>query len=114
MGMVTGFLERTDAGSVCSRMIYREAFTEFREPTQNELREISEMVNSEIDRGRLPDWRRYPNTRRYALYGQQRGWERISQDPETFIDVELPAGLFEDIPVPADPDPLTTTTTTRG
>ena len=114
VGMITGYLERTNAGSVCSRMIYREAFTEFREPTQNELREISEMVNSEIDHGRLTDWRRYPNTRRYALYGQQRGWERISQDPETFIDVELPAGLFEDIPVPADPNPLTTTTTTRG
>lgn len=114
VGMVTGFLERTDAGSVCSRMIFREAFSEFRDPTQYELRDIAEIVNTEIDRGRLPNWRRYPSTRRYALYGQQRGWERISQDPETFIDVELPDGLFEDIPVPADPDPLTTTTTTRG
>ena len=114
VGMVTGFLERTEAGSVCSRMIFREAFSEFRDPTQYELRDIAEIVNTEIDHGRLPGWRRYPSTRRYALYGQQRGWERIPQDPETFPDVTLPAGLFEDDPSSADPDPLTTTTTTRG
>ena len=38
----------------------------------------------------------------------------VPQDPETFPDVTLPAGLFEGGPSPADPDPLTTTTTTRG
>ena len=95
-------------------MIFREAFSEFRDPTQYELRDIAEIVNTEIDRSRLPGWRRYPSTRRYALYGQQRGWERIPQDPETFPDVALPAGLFEDDPSPAGPDPLTTTTTTTG
>lgn len=96
VGMITGFLDRTAESSVCSRMIYREAFSTFHDPTQYDLREIAEIVNTEIKSGRLLQWRRYPNTRRYALYGQQRGWERIPSDADGFTEVQLPMGLFED------------------
>ena len=85
-------------------MIYREAFTAFREPTQYDLREIAEIVNTEIKDGRLPQWRRYPSTRRYTLYGQQRGWERVPPDADGFTEVRLPVGLFEDDPPPVSTD----------
>ncbi len=104
IGMITGFLDRTTENNVCSRMIYREAFTAFHEPTQYDLREIAEIVNTEIKDGRLPQWRRYPSTRRYVLYGQQRGWERVPPDADGFTQLRLPDGLFEDNPLPVSPD----------
>ena len=61
---------------VCSMMIYREALKhELEEPKQWEIREINGIMNDSID-----GWNAITSTHRFAKYGIQRGWKRVTND----------------------------------
>ena len=99
LGMMIGFLERTTAATVCSRMLYKEAFDRNDEPNKRDLQEINEIMNAGIASKEIVGWRRLDKPVRFREYGTQRGWERITDDLGfTEIQCELPEGLFDDKP----------------
>ena len=57
-------------------VIYREALKhELEEPKQWEIREINGIMNDSID-----GWNAITSTHRFAKYGIQRGWKRVTND----------------------------------
>lgn len=76
LGMMIGFLERTTAATVCSRMLYKEAFDRNDEPNKRDLQEINEIMNAGIASKEIVGWRRLDKPVRFREYGTQRGWER--------------------------------------
>ncbi|MDO4484722.1 MAG: hypothetical protein Q4C54_09950 [Clostridia bacterium] len=77
-GRIYAWMETTNHPLVCSLMIFRECLGHPNEEPKNyQTREISEIVNKAIESGRLQGWRKFPNSRRFANYGTQRGWEKI-------------------------------------
>lgn len=77
IGIIQEWLDRTTYSSVCSIMIYREALNnEFAEPKQWKLRDINSIMNN-----RIKGWKKHPTSDskvRFAKYGKQRAWDRIS------------------------------------
>ena len=99
LGMIQGFLDKTSESSVCSRMLYRDAFGQFGEPQKRDLMEINEVMNAGIASKEIVGWKKFDKPRRFREFGIQRGWERITDDLGfTEIQCELPEGLFDDKP----------------
>ena len=98
LGVIAGFLAKTNESSVCSRMLYKEAFGRNDEPKHWELQEITEIMNAGIASKEIVGWKRCDDVRHFHDYGKQRCWERDSdKEPEfTEIQCELPEGLFDD------------------
>lgn len=107
-GQVLGFMEQTAYKQVCSTLIFAEALHSgtLTRPQAWETRNICDVVNNAIASGELKGWHSYQGSRRYALYGKQRGWERDC-DPEQINrnSVETGANHFPAVK-PADNFPL--------
>lgn len=89
VGVIQEWLDGCEYDSVCSRMIFKEAFDMgLQEPREWELREISNIMNRSIT-----GWERHPTSDskvRFAGYGKQRAWDRIvpgEEVPEGFVRV---------------------------
>lgn len=97
LGMIIGYLDKTNEASVCSRMLYREAFQRYDTPKSWELQEINEVMNAGIASKEIVGWKRYEGTKYFRDYGKQRGWERATAGEPEFTEVqcELPMGLFD-------------------
>lgn len=93
-GTIGAFLETYPGTQVCSRLLWAEALGQHTLPTLRESRAIGEVMNTGIANGSIRGWEAYPSTRRYQVYGAQKGWERISQtetnsetDTDDFIEL---------------------------
>ena len=76
VGIIQAWLDECTEEYVCSMMIYREALKhELEEPKQWEIREINGIMNDSID-----GWNVITSTHRFAKYGIQRGWKRVTND----------------------------------
>ena len=76
-GLIYDFLENTSCTAVCTRLLFKEALGRaLDEPKPFELRAISEIVSTGIATGRITGWKAYKDSRRFPIYGTQRGWER--------------------------------------
>ena len=76
VGIIQAWLDECTEEYVCSMMIYREALKhELEEPKQWEIREINGIMNDSID-----GWNTITSTHRFAKYGIQRGWKRVTND----------------------------------
>ena len=76
VGIIQAWLDECTEEYVCSMMIYREALKhELEEPKQWEIREINGIMNDSID-----GWNAITSTHRFAKYGIQRGWKRVTND----------------------------------
>lgn len=84
-GQIFDFMENYPGDKVCSKLLYREALDHPGDPKQWETRNIWEIVNTGIDSGDLPGWRRYDGSKRFAKFGTQRGWERIPPDEQVKV-----------------------------
>lgn len=100
LGMIIGYLDKTKEASVCSRMLYHDAFGITDEPRNKDLLEINDVMNAGIASKEIVGWKRYEGARYFSDYGKQRGWERVTAvEPEfTEVQCELPEGLFDDKP----------------
>lgn len=89
VGIIQEWLDTCEYDSVCSVMIYEQAFeNEYKEPKQWELKEINEIMNHNIR-----DWEKHPTkagTRRFKRYGIQRAWDRVNRkvNNEGFMQVD--------------------------
>lgn len=85
LGQLVDFLEHTQYDTVCSRLLYAEAFNNgIATPQDRETRNICELMNTAIENGDIKGWKPYKNPRHFAKYGKQRGWERVkSRQQET-------------------------------
>ena len=98
-GQIYGFLETTSCTAVCTRLLFKEALGRaLDEPKPFELRAISEIVNTGIATGRITGWKAFKDSRRFPIYGTQRGWERTGT-----VSPSLPPPEQFD-PVPPDED----------
>ena len=97
LGMIIGYLDKTQEASVCSHMLYRDAFGRNDTPKSWELQEINEVMNAGIASKEIVGWKRYEGTKYFHDYGKQRGWERATIGEPEFTEVkcELPIGLFD-------------------
>lgn len=70
-GVIQGFLDNYNGNYVCTRLIYAEAFNHlYDEPKEFDLRDISEIMNTNII-----GWKKCKQ-HRYEKYGVQWSWER--------------------------------------
>ena len=77
-GSIYAFLEDFTGDRVCSKLLWAEALGQHTIPASWETRAICEIMNTGIANGTLKGWRAYNSTKRYSVYGLQRGWERVS------------------------------------
>jgi predicted P-loop ATPase len=82
VGVIQLWLDELPEDYVCSTMIYKEAFShEYDTPKDWELKEINNVMNHSIT-----GWEKV-SSHRFAKYGTQRGWRRVSGKGE-FHEVE--------------------------
>ena len=95
VGIIQNWLDRCNYTHVCTRMIFKEAFSEnyFREPAGWELREISQIMNNSIN-----GWHKHPSSDRqlrFSKYGKQRAWDRDVHEDDGFHPIEEEADQLE-------------------
>ena len=91
-GMIQAFLDSYTGDTVCSKQLYKEALNHaFDETKQWEIREINEIMNQCVI-----GWTYFSNSRSFAGYGRQKGWERerSATDSDNHA-AEIPDGFVE-------------------
>lgn len=90
VGVIQEWLDKCKYDSVCSLMIYKEAFNnQYQEPKPWDLKEINDIMNHSIT-----GWKKHPTSDekvRFKNYGRQRAWDRIVTEnlsPDGFLDAK--------------------------
>lgn len=77
VGVIQEWLNNCNHKSVCSLMIYHEAFDSLNHPQNWELREINDIMNYKIT-----GWEKHPTSDskvRFPKYGKQRAWDLVPE-----------------------------------
>lgn len=94
-GMIQAFLDSYTGKHVCTQLLYKDALkNEFSKPKDWELKEIGDIMNNSVT-----GWQKCKN-QRYAEYGTQRSWCRISKEESVIEQLEFP--VIEDTDIPAE------------
>lgn len=81
-GRIYAHMENFKGDRLCSIQIYKEGLDHLTDdPKPYETREICEIVNNGIAGGIITGWKPFKNPRRFGKYGNQRGWERVTEEP---------------------------------
>ena len=98
-GAILSFMQETDKDRVCSLMLFCEALNnQDKSPTRRQTNEICEIVNLLIQEGKLKGWKALKSSHRFAIYGTQRGWEKIAVTVNEGTStgdgfIKIPAGM---------------------
>ena len=85
-GQIYDYMDQYKGNRLCSIQIFKEGLDHLTDdPKSYQTREICDIVNNGIATGCITGWRAYSNSRKFPKYGSQRGWERVTADPEPIV-----------------------------
>ena len=91
-GIIEEYLK--DKDRICARQIWHDALKESAEPPKWKVSNINSIIE------KIPGWKRLRSPARFAEYGMQRGFEKMSTNKSDFVrvsDEELKENIHMDI-----------------
>lgn len=78
-GIIEEYLK--DKERICARQVWHDALKESTEPPKWKVSNINSIIE------KIPGWKRLKSPARFANYGMQRGFEKMSTNKSDFVRV---------------------------